>query len=180
MQERKTITGENEGVIWEQVNADFLSGGAYDYHAIVQHENHHITLDVVRSPGGGAGGGYGTTTLSTPLRSNTDFRFSLQPEDVLNRLGKLFGMQDIKTGYPDFDRHVIVQANDEQKVKQLVSDDAIRESLQNMSGYRIHIVKHNEKHTDELELFIQRALFDVNQLRDAFRAFYHVLTAVEA
>ena len=108
---RKTISG-NTAEIWHQINTDFVTGNnLHDYHVLIQYENHDIEFDMVSSPGGSFEGGYDTTTLSAPLPTHTPFRFAIFPEDFLNKIGKLFGMQDVITGFKEFDENVIVQTH---------------------------------------------------------------------
>ena len=123
----KHIVAEDLNGIIEQVSQDFASGiSLHDYHVMCQLGKHYIKLDISSSPGGGEEGGYETTSINTALLSETDFRFILYPEDFMITIGKLFGLQDIKLGYPEFDKNVVVKTNDEAKLKSVLEGEGAR------------------------------------------------------
>jgi hypothetical protein len=174
---RKTIAGDSSE-IWHQINTDFVTGNnLHDYHVLIQYENQEIALDMVSSPGGSFEGGYDITTLSAPLPTHTPFRFAIFPEDFLNKIGKLFGMQDVITGYREFDKEVIVQTNDPEMFKRVFAPEDIRDAFQNLSGYSFRTVKHEDKEGDHLELSVQHTLAGI-ELKKVFDAFAHVLAAL--
>ncbi len=178
MNEKKSITGRNAEEIWEHINADFSSADLHDYHAVIQEETGDIELSISSSPGGSEEGGYDTTTLSTGIPENISFRFAIQPEDFLNKIRKFIGFQDIKTGYPEFDSNVIVQTNDAEFFKKIFEGNEIRQLFQSLSGYSFRTIP-NEQEGLRLELYIQHATTNSNELRKIFNAFYHVLTSMD-
>jgi hypothetical protein len=178
MKEKKIITGKNADEIWEQINTDFSSANLHDYHTVIQEENWEIELSIISSPGGSEEGGYDTTTLSAAIPQHIGFRFAIQPEDFLNKIRKLIGMQDIKTGYAEFDDNVIVQTNDANLFKRIFEDSEIRELFQSLSGYSFKTID-NEKEGSRLELYIQHATANSNDLKKIFNAFHHVLATIQ-
>ncbi|TDH25567.1 hypothetical protein EXU57_12740 [Segetibacter sp. 3557_3] len=174
MLERRTISGDAD-TIFQQVTSDIATNGSQDYHVVLQTDKGNIEMDIVSSPGGNAEGGYEQTNLLAELPANSTFRFAIYPEDVINRIGKLFGMQDVKIGYPEFDDKVIVQTNDQGKLKSLFADQAIRHVFESLSGYSFHIDKHKEQEGDHLHLVIQRVISTPTDLQQIFHAFMHVL-----
>ncbi len=174
MIERRTISGDAD-TIFQLVTTDINTNGSQDYHVVLQTDRGNIEMDIVSSPGGNAEGGYEQTNLLAELPTTTNFRFAIYPEDVINRIGKLFGMQDVKLGYPEFDDKVIVQTNDQSKLKSLFADQAIRHVFESLSGYSFHIDKHKEREGDHLHLVIQRAISTPTDLQQIFHAFLHVL-----
>jgi len=178
MKERKIITAKYHPEIWEIVSDDFSTEGVHDYHARVTYEGRDIDIDIMSSPGGGTEGGYGATTITAPLPSHSSFLFSITPEDVINRLGKLFGMQDIRIGYPEFDKSVIVKSNDADKVRAIFQDEYVREVFEKLSGFTFGIKKHPELDYDQLELSVQRGMSNVDELETVFTAFAKVLATV--
>lgn len=179
MKDIRTLTGGADQ-IWSQIASDFSSGGFHDYHVNLEYEGCHIELNISSSPGGSEEGGYENTTILSPLQNNGDFTFEIHPEDFLNKLGKLFGGQDIITGYPEFDDNLIVKTNNPEKLKHVLSDQSVRSVFQNLSGFTLHIDLHKEKQTDYLHLIMQRAVGDVNQLKQFIDAFIKVRRAIEA
>jgi hypothetical protein len=174
---RKTIAG-NSAEIWHQINTDFVTGNnLHDYHVLIQHENHDIELDMVSSPGGSFEGGYDVTTLSAPLPLHTPFRFAIFPEDFLNKIGKLFGMQDVITGYKELDENVIVQTNEPETFKRVFANDEVRKVFQTLSGYSFRTIKHENREVDHLELTVQHTLAGA-ELLEVFNAFTTVLASL--
>ncbi len=175
MNQRKNITGDAQE-IWQQINTDFISGNdLHNYHVSIQHEDRNIDLDMVSSPGGSEEGGYDVTTLSAALPAHTNFSFAIHPEDFLNKIGKLFGMEDVVLGYPEFDNKVIVKTNNAHRLKRIFAATEVREVFQSLSGYSFKIHKLPEKEGDYLELMIQRSLINGSELKRVFDAFCHVL-----
>jgi hypothetical protein len=180
MKERKIITSKYGPEIWEQVGNDFINEGVHDYHARIHFEGKDIDIDISSSPGGGTEGGYGATTIAAALPSHSSFQFSITPEDVINRIGKIFGMQDIKVGYPEFDSSVIIKSNDPAKVKTVFDDDYVRTVFQQLSGFNFGIKKHPELEYDQLEIEIQRAISNIDELETIVTAFTKVLNTIHA
>jgi hypothetical protein len=176
MKQNKTISGKNPEEIWQQMVADYTSTDLHDYHTLIDDEKHTIEITIVSSPGGSGEGGYDTTTITSQI-INTNFRFAIHPEDFLNKIGKLLGMQDVKTGYSEFDENVIVKTNDEDVVKRIFADSALRDLFQSLSGYSFKTI--HEDDGARLELYIQHAVSDTNELRKVFFAFHHVLTSID-
>lgn len=177
---RKTISG-NAAEIWHQVNTDFLAGNnLHDYHVLIQHNDQNIELDMVSSPGGSFEGGYDTTTLRAVVPSHTSFRFAIHPEDILNKIGKLFGMQDVVTGYREFDENVIVQTNEPGTFRRMFEDEDVRKTFQSLSGYSLRTIKtDNSSDIEHLELTVQHAVTG-NELLTVFNAFSKVLAGLQA
>lgn len=178
MIQEKLITGNTTEEVWEQINADYANlESVNDYHIAIEQAGHHITLDIDIDLGGGFEGGYEITSLTARLR-NTSFRFAIHPQDFLYEIGKLFGIQDVKIGYPEFDKNVIVKTNDEIRVKQLFADPSIREVFQSLSGYSLGISE-DEDDTLLLELNIQRGITDAAELLNIYSAYYKVLSSLD-
>jgi hypothetical protein len=159
--------------------ADRTASDVGNYSVELQQGDRIVDLDSVSSPGGSFEGGYDTTTFSSPLIDGDKFLFEIHPEDFLNKIGKMFGMQDVVTGFPEFDENVIVKTNDPARFKSIFGDRSLREIFQSLSGYNFRIVQPENKERHHLELFIQRAITDSTELRDLFKAYFHVLENVQ-
>lgn len=178
MQLEKQISGQTVDEVWSQINADFAETDILtDYHAVIHQDGHNIVFDIDIDFGGGFEGGYEVTSLVADLPS-TSFRFAIHPQDFLYEIGKLLGVQDVTIGFPEFDKNVIVKTNDEQQVKQLFADPAIREVFQSLSGYSLSI---REEEGDKLilELNIERAVTDATELFSIYTAYYRVLLSLD-
>ncbi len=172
------VADDLDGII-EQVSLDFASGiSLHDYHVICQLGNYIIKLDISSSPGGGAEGGYESTSINTALLSGTDFKFVIYPDDFMITIGKLFGLQDIVLGYPGFDENVVVKTNDAAKLKSVLAREGARKVLQNLSGFALKLESLDDGLM--LHLSIQRALTDINELKQVLAMFYEVLMGIEA
>jgi hypothetical protein len=174
MDQKKIINAQSEGGVWQQVSNDFADGIPHDYHVIIQDNNRNIELNVVSSPGGNIEGGYEYTTLRSSVASSNDFEFLIQPEDFLNRLGKLFGGQDVVLGYPEFDKNVLVKTNNPERLKTLFADAETRELFVALSGYSFGITTSKDDESKVLELHIQRVIA-VEDMKHAFDAFVRAL-----
>ena len=180
MEQRRRIAANDTQEIWNAIHNDFNSGESlHDYHVVVNYNSHDVELDIVSSPGGSAEGGYDTTRLTTHLAGNRGFHFAIHPEDFLYKIGKLFGMEDIQTGYPEFDKNVIVKTNDPQLFKTLFADAEVRHVFENLSGYSFKILPHDEREGDHLELYILRGITNASELQPIVDAFVTVATALD-
>jgi hypothetical protein len=77
--------------------------------------------------------GYKTESLYTRIRvpfvNEEKLQFRIYRQGLLDSLGAMLGVQDIKIGDPDFDRAFMIQGSDEQKVKDLLSGPEIRKLI---------------------------------------------------
>lgn len=180
MDERKRFAGTSAEDAWQQFTTDITwQESANNYRAVIHTGRYDIELETVSSPSGGEEGwGFGRTTLRAELPSQTPFRFAIVPEDFLNRIGKLFGMQDVKLGYPEFDHNVLVKTNDEQKLKSILADTYVREVFQNLSGYTLHIDEHEAGKGERLHLVLQRPVIDAAEMQRIFNVFHRVLESL--
>ncbi len=102
---------------------------------------------------------------------------------MLDEIGKFFGMEDIETGYPEFDKKVIVKTNDASRLKSLFSEKNTRMPFIDLSDFTFHITQHHidetHKKADFLELSIEEAITDIPRLKLIYNAFSKVLDAIE-
>jgi hypothetical protein len=69
------------------------------------------------------------TRLRAPYINRDGFRFRIRRRSWVQTLAKILGAQDIETGHEAFDREFTLQANSAEELRQLLTDDAIREQL---------------------------------------------------
>ncbi len=178
MEIEKIINSENPDEIWKQIDED-LKTNEFSYSIIINYQNSKIFFNIEVDPGGGFEGGFQTTTFRSQVEHAGDFKFAIHHQGFLDEIGKFFGMQDIETGYPEFDEKVVVKSNDEEKVKSFFSEAQVRAAFKDLSDFTFHITKHHidetENQADFLELNIEEAVVDITILRSLFNAFCSVL-----
>ena len=188
MEKYKLIKGETEEDIWKQVQDD-LETITYPflYGASIQKEDSTVFINIEVDLGGGFESGFQSTSLSAavPIQFTTfssridadkNFRFALHDEDFIDRLGKAFGMEDVETGYEEFDKKLIVKTNDVETVRKVFSDEDTRKLFESLHGFNLHIAYYDDedKHTS-LELTIDREITNASELRRIYNAFCMVL-----
>ncbi len=182
MEKEKLIVANNIEEVWRQITED-LKKNEFTYSVIIAVQNRKIYLDIDVDPGGGFEGGYQTTSLRAKLEKNGDFKFALHHQGLLAEIGKFFGMEDIETGYPEFDKKVIVKTNDPLKVKSIFSNQQARTPFKELDNFTFHITSHRidetETKADFLELTIEEAISDPVRLRQIYQAFNSILDAIE-
>lgn len=182
MEIEKIISGNTPEEIWSQIDED-LKANEFSYTAVINYQGSKIIFDIEIDPGGGFEGGYQTTTFRSEVQHAGDFQFAIHHQGLLDEIGKFFGMQDIETGYVEFDKKVVVKSNNDEKVKSIFADADIRMAFKDLSDFIFHITKHHidetEKQANFLELTIEEAIVDTNTLRSLYHAFRSVLTAID-
>ncbi|MEO8771703.1 MAG: hypothetical protein ABI402_16525 [Ferruginibacter sp.] len=192
MEKQKLIKGNNDAEIWEQVRADMDDiSYPFMYKADIQHNDKSVFLNIETDLGGGFESGFQSTgltapipirftTLSSRINEHKDFRFALHDEDFIDKVGKFFGMEDVKTGYLEFDKKLVVKTNDIQRIKEIFADEQTRKLFQSLPGFNLHIAyyDHEDKHSS-LELTIDRDITNVDELHKIYDAFVNVMDAFE-
>ena len=191
MEKYKIIQGIGED-IWNEVKADLDSiSYPFVYNINIRENERSVFLNIEVDLGGGFESGFQSTSLTAPvpiqfttlasrLTENRNFRFAVHDEDFIDKVGKFFGMEDIKTGYPEFDKKLVVKTNDPEKVKELFANKETRDLFQSLGGFNLHIANydHDDRHSS-LELTIDRAVTDAAQLHKIYIAFVRVLEVFE-
>ena len=183
MQSPKVIKGNTEDEIWQQITADLSNQTEIlEYEALIDQGDKQIVLDIDIDLGGGFESGYESTMLRAPLHIDQDFRFAVHDEGFIDEVGKFFGMQDVETGYEEFDKATLIKSNDEEKVKALFADASVRRVMQSLDDYTFGIIMHHTNHDEKgpfLELYINTAITDAADLRQIYHAFYTVLNLLD-
>ena len=184
MEEQKIITGSTEQEIWAQVTADLTSTEeVFAYNAIINQGGKKSELYIDIDLGGGFEGGSETTQLSAPLAVTRDFKFAIHDEDFLDTIGKFFGLEDMKTGYPELDEHVVIKTNAPEKVRELFADGTLRSVFTTLDGFDFGIHTHTIEETGIeqpfLEFNLNQGITDPNALQQIYHAFYTVLIKLE-
>src|SRR5688572_25908274 len=118
MVQEKIILSNTEEDIRRQLTADLAAfPGIQQYQAIIKQNGKPVHLFIDIDPGGGFESGYEATMLRAAADSSTAFSFVIHKEAFFDKVGKLLGMQDVETGYAEFDKNVIIKTNDEERIK---------------------------------------------------------------
>jgi hypothetical protein len=120
--------------------------------------------------------------MRAPFVNADGFRFQIHQEHLSDTIGKILGLQDVTTGHEEFDKKFIVQTNNEDKIKKLVSNKRIREIIKANPNINIE-VKADDGYfstefpdgVDELYLLCEDATQDAAKMEELYELFSEVL-----
>ncbi|MES2645823.1 MAG: hypothetical protein V4717_03020 [Bacteroidota bacterium] len=178
-----TIYGDITESIFEQVAADFKADPSLlNYEREIVQDGRTTILSIEIDPGGGFEGGFELTTIVSKVRTKPICLFKIHHKGFLDEIGKLLGMQDVITGYAEFDEKVIVKTNDADRVKHLFEDSFVRNVFGSLANYTLGTTKQhlpNNPDSIALEFTIDSAIFNAEELRNIYTAFTMVLDNLE-
>jgi hypothetical protein len=180
------LFGPSKDKVWRQfseaIEAEFVDGSFFKGSKVQVHvEPWTITLDTYTvSAGGHSHITY--TRIRAPFLNPEGFRFTIYRASLFSGLGKLFGMQNIELGDPEFDRAFIVKSNDEPRVIGLLADLKIRELIQSQPKFLLD-VRDNEgwfgpafpPDADELRFQVVGIIKDLERLKALVELFAAML-----
>lgn len=187
----RALFGPSKDEIWrqlaEQVHAEFVKGGWVRGSKVVAHiDPWTVTLDTYSQ---GSGENSMTfTRLRAPYVNRDGFRFTIYRSGVFTFLGEMLGFHDIEIGDRRFDEQFVVKATDEQRVRQLLADERIRDLFHAQPNVRLQ-VKDDEgwfsarfpEGVDELQFTAAGVIKDLARLEalfDLFAALLHRLCQI--
>lgn len=123
------------------------------------------------------------TRVRAPYVNQDNFQFTIFREKKIHKGLKVFGMQDIETGYTEFDKHFVIQGNNSTKVRQLFSNPHIRELLSFQSKPVLKINPENTvdfqkafpPNVNEVYFEVKGVIEDLDQLHDLYDLFSFTL-----
>jgi hypothetical protein len=122
------------------------------------------------------------TRILIPFISNNNFKFEIYRTELFDTVLKLFGVQDITTGYEDFDKEFIVKSNNEHKIKSLLRDPEVRKSIQLLKKVNIQIsVQHGiweerlPKNEYELCIYIEEQISETEKLKNLGNLLHQII-----
>lgn len=178
MENRRKKVAERLEDVWSELLPDFSTPAElHNYHLDLQVGKWLILLDIVSSPGGGFEGGYGSTGIKAQLPATSGFEFVVYPDDFLNKIGKLFGMEDVVLGYKELDDQLIVKTNNKEGLSKVFADTDVRNVFANLSGFSLKLENDDDEGTT-LDLSIQRAVSDYSEFKEIFGAYFRILNAL--
>lgn len=183
MIQEKIILSNTEDDIRRQLTTDLAAfPGIQQYQAIIKQNGKPVHLFIDIDPGGGFESGYEATLLRATADQRTDFSFVIHKEAFFDKVGKLFGMQDVEVGYPEFDKQAIIKTNDEERIKNILADPAIRKIFQWLAGFNFQVRFHRAPESDNpesfLELEVEAGVTDVEMLLSLYKAFTAILAKI--
>lgn len=130
MENVRKFSGQTENEIWEQISQDMArEDDILEYTAIIEQQGQAILFDIDIDLGGGFESGFETTRFTATVPEQTTLHFHLYPQDWVNEIGKLFGMEDVALGYPELDAAYIVKTNQPETLKQIFTESEIQQLL---------------------------------------------------
>jgi len=183
MQKQKHITGRTEEEIWKKLTPGLTKEPMLFQHSVlIEHNKRKISLLIDIDLGGGFESGYAVTRFIAPADDSGDFSFAIHHEGILEKIEKFFGMQDIQTGFPAFDKKFIVKSNNESKVKKIFSDKSLRDTYSSLNNFSLTLSKHpvpnRVRKKTFLELNIAEGITNPARLKKIYNAFYNTLKKV--
>ncbi len=149
---KKSFADARESVwaeLWESLGGVYLNRDGWRQDKLmVEHGHWRVTLDFHAHGGYHSYAGY--TRLRAAFENPEGFRFKVTPQGLLERVGKLLGLQDVESGDPEFDRAFVVQSNDEERVKGIIDDELLRSFLRQEPQAFVGLV---EPHGDTSERY---------------------------
>lgn len=128
----RTLFGPSKEEVWrqfaDQTGSNYVPGGFWKGDRIeATHGSWTVVLDTYTVSTGKSSVTY--TRMRAPYSTADGFHFAVYREGIFSEIGKWFAMQDVTVGYEDFDRDFIIKGNDEQKLRQLFSNQKVRELI---------------------------------------------------
>ena len=156
--------------------AGYLRGGS----ARVRYRGWCLTLDTNVVPAGAAASV--VTRMRVPFVGRGRFHFKLQRRDLLDRLARRCGIHTSETGQSDFDREFVVRSGDDEAVRRLFGDPAIRRLISSQPSINLEARTGDgpfgaslPEGVDELVLRAPGFVADAERLRGLFALFALIL-----
>jgi len=181
----RSIFGPSKKEIWskisEDIGGDFIEGGFWGKDALVyRHGEWEIVLDTytVSHSTGNTTSSTTYTRIRAPFINKDGLYFKIYRKGFFSSIGKFLGMQDIQIGDPFFDDQFIIKGNNTEKIKQLFSNEIIKNLIQQQP--RIHFeIKDDEgffakkfpEGVDELYFQAVGIIKDIGTLKALFNLF---------
>jgi hypothetical protein len=163
------------------MGGEFIDGGFWKGDKVIARvKDWIVTMDTYTVSTGKSSTTY--TRIRAPYVNKDNFRFTIYRENVFGKIGKLFGMQDIQVGYPEFDKRYIIKGNIDYKVQMLFANPRIRELI--LFQPNIHFqIKDDDgwfgtsfpEGVDELYFQVVGVIKDIERLRSLFLLFSETL-----
>jgi len=149
--------------IAEEFGGDFIKKGTWQTEKVrVTVDPWTITLDIRTVPGFKSEQHF--TRLRAPFVNPEGLRFEIYRKNLLTSISEFFGVQDIATGFPEIDDNYVVQANDADKVRRLLSHEEIRRLIRQQPDFHLRLVDAEEDYPEQLAEGVDELHFEVPEL----------------
>ena len=183
----RQIFGPSKEEAWRalchQIGAEFVDGGLWNGDKVVARVNQWtITLDTYTVSHGKSSTTY--TRIRAPYVNKDGFRFKIYRSNFFAKIGKMFGMEDIKVGDTLFDEEFIIKGNDRYKVQALFANDRIRGLIRAQQSIHLQVKSTKDFYgamshsVDELYFQVVGVIKNVRRLRSLFELFAEILNTV--
>ena len=176
------ITKDHEAQIWQQLESDFSSKPELlAYQIILVQENKRVSVAIDFDPGGGFENGIPTTSFSSKINP-TPYSLAIHPKNFIDDIGKVFGMEDVVIGFPEFDQKFIIKTNNKEKTQSLFGGKDCRQMLQSIADFTLETTGSTAAQSLEekqLVLNIDEAISDTEVLKKLYHVFFQLLKEIE-
>jgi len=186
----KGIFGPSKDEVWGQfaneIGGRYIEQGMFkSKQLIVEFEGWTIVMDSFSRSHGKTSTTY--TRIRAPYRVVENLRFKIYRSGIFSELGKALGMQDMEIGQGDFDEKFIIKGDKEDKVRELLLSDKIRELIMGQDKFSLEIKEDGGIFQSNLlegshELYYESVgiIKDTNRLKDLFMLFILLLDKLSA
>lgn len=181
----RDIFGPSKREMWkllaDEIGAAYIDGGFWKGDRVEAKVGEwKMILDTYTVSTGKSSSTY--TRIRAPYVNPDGFRFKIYHAGIFSEMGKVLGMQDIEVGCPEFDEAYVIKGENEEKVRELFSDEKIRELIQAQPNFYLE-VKNDEgifgpafpEEVDELYFQVYGIVKDIEALKGLFEIFAEVL-----
>lgn len=181
----KGIFGPGKDEVWGQfaneIGGEYINQGVFKpKQVIVEFEGWIIVLDSFSRSHGKSSTAY--TRIRAPYKPIDRLQFKIYKSGLFSDLGKAFGMQDIELGEKKFDENFIIKGNPEDKVRELLSSDKVKELIEKVDRLSLEIKDGERMFASNLisgthELYYESVgiIKDLNRLKDLFMLYILLL-----
>jgi hypothetical protein len=181
----RSLFGPSKREVWNQlaqgINATYVDGGFFGRDKVVATTGQWtVTLDTFTVSAGRSSTTY--TRMRAPYVNKDGFWFRFYRAGLFTPLGEILGLHDIKIGEANFDDAFVLKANDEQKVRQLLSNPAIKQLMNMQPQIRVEVKDdegwfggHFPQGVDELYFVTHGVIKDIDRLEALFDLFSEIL-----
>ena len=121
--------GKKQKEVWQEfsneIQATYVKGRVPNSDRIeADFQNWHMVYDIYIVPVGNLWLAY--TRLRAPFTAKTDFKFRISRKTFLSKIAEKFGKSNVQTGDALIDDAFVIESNDAEKIKHLLSDKNIK------------------------------------------------------
>jgi hypothetical protein len=143
-----SIFRKDDTPVWKQFaaenNGNYVVGKGHHFDSVeISYLNYLIIFDqyIYYQVVGGRSFETQYTRIRMEFKSRDDLQFRLTHQYLVDIIGKIFGLQDIRIGDKLFDRSFLIKGNDEFKVQALFSNKAIKNLILSQRDVHLQLLK---------------------------------------